>query len=465
MTRPRIAVIGGGLAGVSAALAAVDGGADVVVFERRSRLGGLTWSFRRNGLWFDNGQHVFMRCCTAYRGFLERIGATGQVSLQPRLEVPVLAPGGITGSITRTDLPAPFHLAGSLARYRFLSVGERAGLGRAVLAMRRLDPHDPALDLVTFGRWLADHGQSARAVERLWDLITLPTVNVPAAEASLALAVKVFRTGLLDSAEGGDIGWSQVPLRQLHAENGSRALSASGVDVRLGSRVEGVSRAADGSWTVATPDGPVHADSVIVATPPEVTAALIPNGVLPAVDGLGASPIVNVHLVLDRRVTDLPMAAGMGTPIQFLFDRTASSGLAQGQCLAISLSGADAFIGQRPEDLVRSFRQALDELLPAARHARLVDGTVSREHAATFRAVPGTAALRPSSQTGLRGLALAGAWCDTGWPATMEGAVRSGQAAAAVALAEAGSENSSGGDNPPPHLQGVPAPRLEGVPQ
>ncbi|MGA7418053.1 MAG: FAD-dependent oxidoreductase, partial [Acidimicrobiales bacterium] len=110
MTRPRIAVIGGGLAGVSAALAAVDGGADVVVFERRSRLGGLTWSFRRNGLWFDNGQHVFMRCCTAYRGFLERIGATGQVSLQPRLEVPVLAPGGITASITRTDLPAPFHL-------------------------------------------------------------------------------------------------------------------------------------------------------------------------------------------------------------------------------------------------------------------------------------------------------------------------------------------------------------------
>ena len=448
MSPPRIAVIGGGLAGVSAALAAVDGGADVVLFERRARLGGLTWSFRRNGLWFDNGQHVFMRCCTAYRGFLDRIGATGQVSLQPRLEVPVLAPGGVTGSITRTGLPAPFHLAGSLARYRFLSLGERAVLGRAVLALRHLDPDDPALDRITFGRWLADHGQGARSVERLWDLITLPTVNVSAAEASLAMAVKVFRTGLLDSADGGDIGWSQVPLRQLHAENGLQALSAAGVDVRLGSRVERVSRSADGGWAVAVAtDDPVRADSVVVATPPDVAAALVPDGVLPALDGLGASPIVNVHLVLDRRVTDLPMAAGVDTPIQFLFDRTASSGLTEGQCLAISLSAARAYVGRRPEDLVRSFRQALDHLLPAARHARLVDGTVSREHAATFRAVPGTGALRPSSRTGLAGLALAGAWCDTGWPATMEGAVRSGQSAASVALAE------------------VPAPRLEGVPR
>lgn len=451
MSRPRIAVIGGGLAGVSAALAAVDGGADVVLYERRSRLGGLTWSFRRHGLWFDNGQHVFMRCCTAYRGFLDRIGATDQVALQPRLEVPVVAPGGTTSSITRTNLPAPFHLAGSLARYRFLGVGERARLAQAVLPMRRLDPDDPALDRVTFGRWLADHGQSVHAIERLWDLITLPTVNVPAAEASLAMAVKVFRTGLLDSADGGDIGWSQVPLRELHAENGSRALSAAGVDVRLGSRVEGVSRTADGGWAVATLDGPEAADSVVVATPPEVAASLVPDGLLPAIDGLGVSPIVNVHLVLDRKVTDLPMAAGVGTPIQFLFDRTASSGLREGQCLAISLSAADAYVGRRPEDLVRSFRQSLDDLLPSARHARLVDGTVSREHSATFRAVPGSAALRPSARTGMPGLALAGAWCDTGWPATMEGAVRSGQSAALVALDEVGGQRSG------------PAPELEGV--
>ncbi|HEX4244720.1 MAG TPA: FAD-dependent oxidoreductase, partial [Acidimicrobiales bacterium] len=188
MTPPRIAVVGGGLAGVSAALAAVDQGAEVVLIERRSRLGGLTWSFRRHGLWFDNGQHVFMRCCTAYRRFLDRIGASDQVALQPRLDVPVLAPGGVSSSITRTSLPAPFHLAGSLARYRFLSLGERAQLSRAVLPLRRLDPADPALDDITFGQWLSDHGQSDHAIKNLWDLIILPTVNVPAVEASLAMA-------------------------------------------------------------------------------------------------------------------------------------------------------------------------------------------------------------------------------------------------------------------------------------
>jgi squalene-associated FAD-dependent desaturase len=478
VSRPRLAVIGGGLAGVSAALAAVDAGADVVLLERRSRLGGLTWSFRRHGLWFDNGQHVFMRCCTAYRGFLDRIGASDQVTLQPRLEVPVLAPGGISSSITRTNLPAPLHLLGSLARYRFLGVGERARLARAVLPMRHLDPDDPALDTITFGRWLAEHGQSGRAIERLWDLITLPTVNVPAAEASLAIAIKVFRTGLLDSTDGGDIGWSQVPLRQLHADNASEALSAAGVDVRLGSRVEGLARSADSGWVVSTPEGPDRVDAVIVATPPEVAATLVPEGTLPAIEGLGASPIVNVHLVLDRTVTDLPMAAGVGTPIQFLFDRTASSGVKDGQCLAISLSAADTYVGQRPEELVRSFRQALDDLLPSARHARLIDGTVSREHAATFRAVPGTAALRPSARTGLPGLAVAGAWCATGWPATMEGAVRSGQSAVSVVLDGVGEEHSAGGKQHSaggkPSIGGKnstgdehsgPAPQLQGVRQ
>ncbi len=247
-------------------------------------------------------------------GFLDRIGATDQVALRAATGRARLAPGGITSSITRTNLPAPLHLAGSLARYRFLSVGERAQLARAVLALRRLDPDDPALDAITFGRWLTDHGQSADAIERLWDLITLPTVTCPPQRHHWPWRSRSSVPACSISADGGDIGWSQVPLRQLHADNGSRALSGAGVDVRLGSRVEGLARSADGRWAVATPDGPIHADAVIVATPPEATAALVPDGVLPAIDGLGASPIVNVHLVLDRRVTDLPMAAGVGTP-------------------------------------------------------------------------------------------------------------------------------------------------------
>ncbi|HEX4082820.1 MAG TPA: FAD-dependent oxidoreductase [Acidimicrobiales bacterium] len=491
MTRHRVAVVGGGLAGIAAALAAADGGAAVTVVERRSHLGGLTWSFRRNGRSFDNGQHVFLRCCTEYRGFLDRIGAAGQTHLQPRLDIPVLSPGGGRADITRTNLPSPLHLAGALLRYRHLSLADRARLGRPTLALRRLRLDDPALDDETFGSWLARHGQRPAAIEKLWDLITLPTVNVPASDASLALAAKVFRTGLLDHADGADVGWSTVPLGELHGANAARALAAAGVDVRVGTTVDrlavgsraggrdsavtltvrpagaaepagagGLAGAAEPAGAarpagaaaasrVATAAGPtgarraaevIEADAVIVATPPDVAAALLPAGALPAVTGLGTSPIVNVHLVFDRHVTDLPLAAAVDSPVQFVFDHTAAAGMdpdGPEQCLVVSLSAADAFIGGRPDDLVRTFHDALGDLFPAARRAGLVDGVVSREHTATFRGRPGTAALRPSSTTSLPGLAgvlVAGAWCDTGWPATMEGAVRSGTDAARAAL-------------------------------
>lgn len=443
MSDPRAIVVGGGLAGVSAALTLADAGADVVLVERRQRLGGLTWSTRRNGLSFDNGQHVFLRCCTAYRSFLQRIEAGPAVHLQPRLDIPVLAPGGRRASIARSGLPAPFHLAGSLARYRHLGAGDRARLGRAALALSRLRPEDPALDAVAFGDWLARHGQSDLAIERLWNLIALPTLNVPAAEASLALAVKVFRTGLLDRADAGDVGWSTVPLSELHGDFPAKALARAGVETVLGARVHQVSLDG-GRPTVATDEGTFQGDAVIVATPPEVAAQLVPPAVAPDPAALGQSPIVNVHLVLDRRVTDLPLAAVIDSPIQFLFDRTDSSGARSGQCLAISLSAADEYIGQSSAQLVRTFFAALQALLPVARTARLVDAVVTRERTATFRAAPGVARARPPARTAVDGLFLAGAWCDTGWPATMEGAVLSGEHAAAALLADLSSTVASG---------------------
>ena len=461
----RVLVVGGGLAGIQAALDAADAGAEVVLVERRGHLGGLTWSFQRQGRWFDNGQHVFLRCCTAYQGFLDRIGASGQVHLQPRLDIPVLAPAGprtkgrvVRADLRRDDLPSPLHLGRALAGYRHLSLADRARLGRPALALRRLRLDDPALDQETFGAWLARHGQSPAAVARLWDLITLPTVNVPASEASLALAAKVFRTGLLDRADGADVGWSTVPLAELHGANAARALAAAGVEVVTSTAVDAIDGEA-GAFTVATrpagagtsgagtsgadPSGArtLEADAVVVATPPETAASLLPDGSLPAVAGLGSSPIVNVHLVLDRQVTDLPMAATVTSPVQFVFDHTAAAGMDPAgpeQCLVVSLSAADEWVGRRPEELVRTFHEAIGDLFPAARRATLVDGVVSREHTATFRGRPGTAALRPAATTSVPGLLVAGAWCATGWPATMEGAVRSGADAALAAMALVG---------------------------
>lgn len=455
MSGRSVVVVGGGLAGISAALEAADRGARVTLLERRTRLGGLTWSFRRKGLWFDNGQHVFLRCCTAYLELLGRIGAADQVVVQRRLDVPVLAPRRPPSRLRRHGLPAPFHLAPALARYRHLSLADRLRLGRAALALRRLDLDDPDLDRTTFASWLRRHGQHDRAIERLWGLIVLPTVNLPAEEASLAMAAKVLRTGLLDVAEAGDIGWSRVPLGRLHGENAGRALASAGVEVVTGARVDALRRRSEG-WSVEAGPRRHLADSVVLATPPAEAAALAPGAGLGRAAELGRSPIVNVHLVLDRKVTDLPMAACIDSPVQFVFDRTETAGLRSGQVLAVSLSAAERYLGRRPEALVSAFAGALGDVFPVARTARVVDATVTREREATFRAVPGSGTRRPGPVTSLPGLFVAGAWCDTGWPATMEGAVRSGSAAARAALLQ---------EAPPGRSTTTPAaaPALEGV--
>ncbi len=443
MSRSRICVVGGGLAGMAAALACADAGAQVTLVERRRRLGGATWSFRHNGLWFDNGQHVFLRCCTAYRAFLDRLGVADRVRLQSRLDMPVIAPGGRTARLRRSRLlPAPAHLGRSLLTYRHLGGRDRLRLGPAALALRRVDIDAAETDQQTFGEWLARHRQSTAARGALWDLICRPTVNLPAAEASLALAAMVFQTGLLTDAAAADIGWPAVPLGELHGGAGGRALERAGVEVLAGAPATVVDRPPTGGtgFTVRIADSQRAADAVVVAVPHTAVADVVPDlGALADVgERLGVSPIVNVHVVYDRRVTDLELGAGVGTDVQFVFDRTASAGLEEGQYLAVSLSAADPYMGRPPDDVKAAVVGSLAELFPRARAARVVDALVSREPAATFRGAPGSRAARPRAKTFVPGLVLAGAWTATGWPATMEGAVRSGNTAARHALLAAG---------------------------
>jgi squalene-associated FAD-dependent desaturase len=427
-------IIGGGLAGLAAALDCADGGARVTLVERRQRLGGLTWSFEHQGLHVDNGQHVFLRCCREYLSFLERIGARDDVTVQERLDIPVVAPGTpqsppTIGRLRRSGLPAPLQLAGSLLRYPHLPLSRRLQLGRALAALRGLHLDDPALDDVTFGDWLRTHGQSPEAVATVWDLITVPTLNLPAAQASLALAAMVFKTGLLEDATAADIGWSRVPLGALHGERAAVALSESGVAVRLGTHVKSVRPNSIGGFTIDD----MQADAAVVALPHEEAVRVIPAGAVAhqsRLEELGASAVVDVHLFYDRPVSAWPLMAAVHSPIQWVFDRTESSGLTSGQYLAASISASDDLLVERPDALARRVAAALERLLPPTREARLVDSLVTKERRATFRAAPGTAMLRPVAQTSFPGLTVAGAWTDTGWPATMEGAVRSGRAAA-----------------------------------
>lgn len=437
MNGTRVTVVGGGLAGIAGALSCADAGALVTLVEVRPRLGGAAYSFEREGMSLDNGQHVFLRCCTAYRALLDRLGTASATTLQPRLAIPVIASGGRVEWLRRTSLRPPLHLAGALARYGHLSPRQRVGAARAALALSRLDQGDEDLDSRTFGAWLADRGQSAAAVDSLWDLIALPTLNLHAEDASLAMAAFVFQTGLLNDAAAGDVGYARLPLSAIHGEPSARALQAAGVDVRTGWRAERLETAPSGELSVFGPDETLESDAVIVALPHTRAVGFLPDGALddPArIERLGTSPIVNLHVVYDRRVTDFELAAGVRSPVQWLFDRTVESGLAGGQHLAVSLSGAEREAGMSRDELRERYLPALRELLPRARGARVERFEVVREHAATFRSAPGVGRLRPGARTRVDGVALAGAWTATGWPATMEGAVRSGLAAARVAL-------------------------------
>jgi squalene-associated FAD-dependent desaturase len=441
-----VVVVGGGLAGIVAALDCADAGASVTLVEVRRRLGGAAYSFERDGLRMDNGQHVFLRCCAAYRALLARLGSERLTAVQPRLEIPVLKPGCRPVALRRGSLPAPAHLAGALARYPHLSLPQRLGAAWAALGLMRLDPDDEALERLTFGRWLARHGQGSRAVAALWDLIALPTLNLPAAQASLALAAFVFRTGLLSGSDAGDIGFHQATLGETIGEPAERALRDAGVEVRLGWRAQRLARSADGvevhgrGGSAATADAleELSAEATVLAVPHARAATLLEpllGESARALRGLGSSPIVNLHVVYDRPVCEEPFAAGVGTPVQYLFDRSVAAGAPAGcQYLAVSLSGAEREMGMSVDGLRERYLPALRELLPRARQAKVESFLATREHAATFRAAPGVGALRPGPRTAVPGLVLAGAWTATGWPATLEGAVLSGHAAAEAVM-------------------------------
>jgi squalene-associated FAD-dependent desaturase len=470
MTAPRrVAVVGGGLAGITAAIALREAGHDVILLEAKPWLGGATCSFVRDGLVVDTGQHIFLRCCAAYRGLLDRLGVTGSTHLQDRFDITVLRPGHPpsrpNARLRRTALPGPLHMGPTLARYPLLSIAERCQTTRAALAMKRLDPTDPAVDGQRLGDWLAARGQSEHARRALWDLFTVSALNIAGDDANLALAATVVQTALLGTRDAADIGVPAIPLGDLHGKAALEHLGRLGAEVRLGAKVTAVEVASTfpagktpygglpgigGNFVIrlGRDQACIDADGVVIAVPPEQAARLIPS----AADGrarwreLGSSPIVNVHVVYDRPVLDLPFAAAVDSPVQWVFDRTQPSGLAKrsrperhptadgaragGQYLAVSVSAADEQVDVPAAKLREVYLPALAELLPGACTARVTDFFVTRERRATFRQSPGCEGLRPPAATALPGLVLAGAWTNTGWPDTMEGAVRSGLNAA-----------------------------------
>jgi squalene-associated FAD-dependent desaturase len=414
----KVVVIGGGLAGLAAALELVRAGRQVTLLEARPTLGGAVQTLpAREGDPEpppDNGQHVALGCCHAYLEFLDEVGSSSQVRRE-RLALPVIDERGRVATIGAGLL--------SLLRYRHLPLRDRLAVAWATLRLRRLraEEHDGE----TFAALLLRLGCSQRAIERFWEVFMRPALNLRCAEASAALGVFTVQTALLGRRGASDLLLPTGPLGEMHGEAAGRALAEAGAEVRTGARV--VALREDGALLA---DGEVvAAEAFVVALPPAETARLLgeedPN--------LGHSPIVSAHLLFDRPLLPWPLAALLSSPAHWVFDRGALTGRPpeRGQYLTVVASGAPELLGVRGRERVGLFAA---ELTGRLGEAELLWSRVSREPAATFAGRPGQAARRPGPATARPNVARAGAWTATGWPATMEGAVRSGRAAARMLL-------------------------------
>jgi squalene-associated FAD-dependent desaturase len=440
MNRATTVVIGGGLAGIAAAIRLAEAGLPVALLEARPWLGGATCSFARRGLIIDNGQHVFLRCFTAYLDLLGRLGVADSVRVQDRLDLPVLGAGSAR-EVSRWPLPAPWHLLRPLAGYPALSAAERLMVPPALLAMWRTSRRQRQVPDVSMGDWLAGHGQDERARRLLWSVFIEPVMNADAGQASFSIAARIIRTALLKGRGNADIGIPLVPLSELHGGPAARLLAQLGVEVRLGAKATAVERDPSGRYTVRFSGGGEHAQvcaaGVVLAVPAWEAAELAPRelaGDAARWARLEPSPIVSIHVIYDTAVTGLTMAVAPGSQARWIFDKTRAAGLRTGQYLTVPLPAADRYCDVPLASMRGQFLPALEQLFPAAAAARVDDFFVTKERRATFRQAPGTAALRPAQDTGLAGFGLAGAWTDTGWPDSMESAVRSGRLAAQSVL-------------------------------
>jgi hydroxysqualene dehydroxylase len=410
----RAVVVGGGLAGLAAALELVRGGHEVTVVEARPTLGGAVQTLpRREGDPDpppDNGQHIALGCFTEYLRFLEEVGQAESVR-RGRLSLPVIAEDGSVARIGAGAL--------SLARYRHLSVGDRLGVARVTRRLARLRPEEQ--DGQTFAALLRGLGQSQAVIDRFWDVFIRPALNLRCEEVSAAPAVFTVQTALLGAHGDGDLVLPLAPLGAMHGEAAGRALAARGATVRTGARVTEL----DPGAAVLAGGERVEADAFVLALPPAESAPLLGE----AEPGLEDSPIVSAHLLFDRRLLPYELAALLGSAAHWVFDRGRLTGHEpeRGQYLTVVSSGAPELLEVRGRGLVELLAGELTQRLG---RAELLWSRVSREPAATFAARPGTAALRPGPDTGRANVARAGAWTATGWPATMESAIRSGLTAA-----------------------------------
>lgn len=420
----KVGVVGGGLAGLAAGLALAQAGAHVELFERSRLLGGRATSFEVHGVEVDNGQHVFLGCCTDFQSFVRQTGMGDALYVQDRFDALVASRDGRIARLRAAALPAPWHLVASFARFHHLSLSSKIDVARALAAARRdTEPRD-----ASFAQWLRRLRQSDEAIRVFWAPFFVPALNVALDEMDAREALFTLRTAFLSDADAARFGYSKVPLAHI-----AQAATSGFAAVHRSTSVASLERGADDARVVAlaTTSGERHAfDAFVLAlTPPQLQRLLGDASAygLEHLDAYVPHPIVDVHLRYrqpERGGTandDFDFAALIDSPIQWVFRK------GEGY-LVCSMSAADEYLRRTTDDLIAFAWEEVRAALPPLRDARLEGGAVTRNVEATFSA-PGDLA-RPGPATTAGNVAIAGSWTGTGWPDTMESAVRSGFAAA-----------------------------------
>ncbi len=424
-----VAIVGGGLAGLAAAAALGSVDQQVTVLESRPHLGGRATSYPLNtasedGPTIDNCQHVLLRCCTNLMDFYGRLGVENRI--QFHREFFWIEPGGRVSTMRRGLLPAPLHFTESFARLRFLKLADKFSVANGLLSVRYEYGKRDDLDRISMLTWLKEKNQTPRAIERFWRQVLVSAVNEDIETMAAVHGLQVFYLGFLSSANSYEMGIPAVPLADLYSEEGWSNYPSVKIAHRQTVRQLCLH---DGRVTgLLLNDGKMHtADKYVLAAPFEKIAALAPglNLDLPA---FTHAPITGIHLWFDRPVTDLPHATLLDRTMQWMFNKEG------GRHIQLVVSASRSLTEMPRGEVIELAVKELKEFFPLAAAANLERAHVVKEVRATFSAATGLEAERPAQSTSVPNLFLAGDWTKTGWPSTMEGAVRSGYLAAEAVL-------------------------------
>jgi squalene-associated FAD-dependent desaturase len=453
-----VAIAGGGLAGLAAGCALADAGFRVTVFERRPYLGGRASSYQHPGTGevVDNCQHVLLGCCTNLLDFYRRAGVQDKIRWYEKLTF--IEPGGRTSEIVPSALPAPMHTALAFLRADCLSFRDKLGIGRA---MAMLAPSTPVDRGESFLSWLKRHGQTNQAIERFWKTILISALNEDLDQVSVPAAAHVVRDSFLKSAAAGVMGIPTVPLTELYSTGGDY-IRARGGEIQIRAGVESFRPEASGvSITVNGQEQKF--DYLVFAVPFDMLARMLPEAAAAAplavrLREFTTSPITGIHLWFDRPISDLDHAVLLDRTIQWMFhksrliearntevrnteaDRNVNS---DASYIELVVSCSRSLVEKSKAEIVEMAVKEAEEFFPAACEAKLLKSTVIKEIHATYSPRPGIDERRPQPATAWPRVFLAGDWTATGWPATMEGAVRSGYLAAEALARFAGSKQAT----------------------